>query len=59
MSNKLNLDKPTHIIEFSKSDNGYKEGGEQPAFGKTDLIDCLRNMMREGYTDFKITTIKP
>jgi len=46
----------THQIEFKKeSDAHFKRQG---AYGKTDLFNCIRAMMKDGYDEFKITTIK-
>lgn len=51
---KLN-EENTHYIEFSKD-------GEKPvrqgACGKTDLINIIREVLRDGYTEIKIKTIK-
>lgn len=49
------INQSTHIVEFKK------EGGEwirQGAHGKTDLLNIIREAMKDGFTDFKITTIK-
>jgi len=46
--------KATHIISYQM------KGGcahEQKCYGKTDLFNCLREMMKDGYTTFTIKTI--
>jgi hypothetical protein len=48
------MDKATHIIEFKKDGNAWNK---QPAIGKTDLFNILRDMMKNGYTEFKITVL--
>ncbi len=46
----------THIIYFKKEGQG--DYNKQPACGKDDLFSCIRQMMKDGYTIFKIETIK-
>lgn len=46
----------TYIIHFKR--DGENEWRRQPAIGKTDLFNILRDMMKDGFTEFKITTIK-
>ena len=46
----------THYIEFKRE--GETSYRWQPAIGKTDLFSILKDMMKDGYTDFKITTLK-
>ena len=43
--------KPTHIIFYSEF--GQHERS-QHAFGKTDLIQCIREMLKDGFTEIKI-----
>ena len=46
----------THKIEFKRDEDTLWK--HQPAMGKTDLFNCLREMMKDGFTQFKITTFK-
>jgi hypothetical protein len=46
--------KATHHIYFSKYGS---EEHFHTAFGKTDLLKWLADMIKDGYTDFKIVTI--
>jgi len=45
-----------YTIEFKKDDSLITKA--QPAYGKTDLFNCLREMMKDGFTQFKIITHK-
>ena len=46
----------THTIYFKKDgDVDYKVQG---ACGKSDLFACIREMMKDGFTEFKILTLK-
>jgi len=47
----------THIIEAKKE--GFTHWVKQPAVGKTDLFNVMREMMKDGYTEFKIRVIEP
>jgi len=47
------IEKNTHIIDFKKDGEGFKRQG---AIGKTDLLNILREMMKDGFTEFHITT---
>jgi hypothetical protein len=44
----------THVIQYSKKNT---EVGCHNVYGKTDLFNCLREMMKDGYTEFKIITL--
>jgi hypothetical protein len=46
----------THELKY-KMDNGHWHS--QRAYGKTDLFNCIRAMMKDGYTEFEIKTLKP
>lgn len=45
---------PTHEINY-KMENGYWH--KQRAYGKSDLFNCLRALMNDGYTEFEIFTL--
>lgn len=53
MAKKLN-EKPTHYISFSRP--GEFEV-KQPAIGKTDLMNIIREVLKDGYTNITISTI--
>lgn len=46
--------KATYSVEFKREGESWKK---QPAIGKTDLFNILRDMMKDGYTEFKITVL--
>lgn len=52
MKNKI----ATHEIEYKKDDDIYWH--VQRAYGLTDLYNTLREMQKDGYTEFKIKVIK-
>ena len=52
----MKIEKETHLIYFKKeSESDYHK---QAACGKSDLFNCIREMMKDGFTEFKIKTIK-
>jgi len=46
--------KSTHRISFQKDGIVHT----QDCFGKTDLLNCLRQMMKDGFTFFTIRELK-
>lgn len=48
--------KETHIIYFKSNESG--DYSTQLAYGKDDLFSTIRQKMKDGYTTFKIVTIK-
>lgn len=51
MANK----KATHIITY-KMEGGYWH--QQYAYGKTDLFNAIKDLMKSGYTEFGIEPFK-
>jgi hypothetical protein len=49
------IENPTHVVVFSTENN---ERMTQTVYGKTDLLNCLRAMMKDGYCSFEISPIK-
>jgi hypothetical protein len=47
---------PTHNLTYSK-EGGFAQ--KTQAYGKDELFSMIRAMMRDGYTEFHITTINP
>jgi hypothetical protein len=46
---------PTHNITFSKSGEAIRQ---QKAWGKADLFEIIRAMLKDGYTNITIRTIE-
>jgi len=57
MTKTPKLKQPTHRITFWNEKLGWVKE-TQRAYGKNDLFAWLRQMVRNGYTEFKIETLE-
>ena len=49
-------EKQTHILYYKgEGEHGYNR---QPVYGLTELFNLIRSMTNDGFTEFKISTLK-